>query len=45
MQVYSLYHGLAGLAWCYRRGRPEDPFIARNRRLIAGAERALGRPR
>lgn len=42
MQTYGLYHGLAGLAWCHRRGRHEDPFIARNRRLINGAERVLG---
>ncbi len=41
MRIYSLYHGLAGLAWCYRRDRPGDPFILRNRRLITSAERAL----
>lgn len=42
MRIYSLYHGLAGLAWCHRRGRPQDPFVTRNRRLIDGAEQALG---
>lgn len=41
MQIYSLYHGLAGLAWCYLREQLEGPFVARNRGLLEHGERAL----
>jgi len=41
MGIYSLYHGLAGLAWCYRREQLDSPFLVRNRRLLAHAEGIL----
>jgi len=42
MQVYSLYHGLAGLAWGAARGQLEGSFAERNRGLLRTARRVLG---
>ncbi len=34
MQIYGLYHGVAGLAWCAKRGQGEGEFASRNRGII-----------
>ncbi|MEX1363307.1 MAG: aminoglycoside phosphotransferase family protein [Nannocystaceae bacterium] len=42
MQTYALYHGLAGLAWCEKRGQIDGPFATVNRELIDDARRFFG---
>lgn len=37
MTIYSLYHGLAGLAWCYKRDDFSGHFPDTNRGLISTA--------
>lgn len=37
MQVYALYHGTAGLGWCYARRDLTGDFPVTNRRLLEGA--------
>jgi len=41
MKIYSLYHGLAGLAWCYTRDAFSGHFPDANRRLMSSAVAAL----
>jgi Ser/Thr protein kinase RdoA (MazF antagonist) len=37
MKLYSAYHGLAGLSWCYTRNNFEGDFPVRNRQRIQDA--------
>lgn len=41
MQIYAIYHGLAGLAWCHTRSDFSGDFPATNRGLIQDAIGAL----
>lgn len=41
MQIYAVYHGLGGLAWCHIRDDFSGDFPAVNRRLIHDAAAAL----
>lgn len=45
MTIYSLYHGLAGLSWCYTRDDFSGNFPGTNRELISSAIRHLGSER
>ena len=44
MSIYSAYHGLAGLSWCYSRNDFGGSFPDVNRNLIAASARALAIP-
>lgn len=41
MRIYSIYHGLAGLGWCYIRNDFRGSFPAMNRELITTGAAAL----
>lgn len=42
MQIYSAYHGLAGLSWCHTRQDFDGDFPDTNRSLIESSIEALG---
>lgn len=42
MKLYSAYHGIAGLSWCYTRNNFEGDFPARNRDRIHDAIKFFG---
>lgn len=44
MKLYSAYHGLAGLSWCYTRSNFEGDFPVRNRQRIQDAIQFFGVP-